>query len=354
MKIHILSSNNVISYYFFYPLLALKEKLRSRKCEIRFFASMTSLGQADVLVVDNRFFSPFWKEKAAEVYRNLEILRSRFPKVIWADVTDSTGATQFRVLPYVDRYWKKQLLKNARLYEQNYYDARIYTDYYQKNFHLPMESDFTVEPLDPKDEHKLSVSWNLGLGPFHHSPEVNDVLRRLPHLIKQWLSWPWGMDKPAVKERSKDICFRGGVGYQNSALAFQRREIKKRLAQKGIDTKPVGYRSYIRELKTARIGISPFGAGEICFRDFEIMHNACLLFKPDMGHLETWPDFFEAMKTYVPFAWDFHDFDSRLEELLAQPQVMAQMADRAQARYHSCFSDQGKEQFVGRFLKLLN
>ena len=54
-------------------------------------------------------------------------------KIVWLDDSDSTGITHFELLPLVDLYLKKQLLKDKKLYSQNqFYGDRIYTDYYHR------------------------------------------------------------------------------------------------------------------------------------------------------------------------------------------------------------------------------
>ena len=63
----------------------------------------------------------------------------------------------------------------------------------------------------------------------------------------------------------------------------------------------------------SRICVSPFGFGEICWRDFEAILFGCLLVKPDMGHVRTQPNVFVPGLTYVPVRWDYAD----LEEVCA-------------------------------------
>jgi spore maturation protein CgeB len=67
----------------------------------------------------------------------------------------------------------------------------------------------------------------------------------------------------------------------------------------------------------SKICISPFGYGEICWRDFEAILCGCLLIKPDMSHVETNPDIFMAGQTYVPVKWDFSDLEEKCAYYLA-------------------------------------
>ena len=83
-----------------------------------------------------------------------------------------------------------------------------------------------------------------------------------------------------------------------------------------MDTKKLSRKKYYLEIENAKIGISPFGCGEITLRDFEIVIGGAALLKPDMSHVETWPELYVADETYVGHSWDFLDFSSKIEYLL--------------------------------------
>ena len=61
---------------------------------------------------------------------------------------------------------------------------------------------------------------------------------------------------------------------------------------------------YTKELSKSIALLSPFGWGEICYRDFEAILNTNLLVKPDMDHLETWPNIYKN-ENYFRLDWDF-------------------------------------------------
>lgn len=354
MNIHVLASGDVISYFFLYPLLLFEEELKRRGVEIKYFSRLnTSLFCCDAVMIDNRWFTPLWKDHRDTALGLLEKIRKNQERVIWLDVTDSTGAAQFQVLPYVDRYLKKQILKDRALYQKRFYGARIYTDYYQEHFGLPQEDVYRDEPLDSAFLPKLRVSWNLGLGPCEKSPAVNTWIRRLPYFLKRRMARGGAMNLSPFGARNNDVCFRGSERYNNSALTFQRREIIKRLKKRGVATEPLPRSRYLHELRSTKLCVSPFGAGEICFRDFEIFLEGGVLLKPDMSHLETWPDFYQPGQTYEPFQWDFSDFDRKIDGLLRQPEVLHDVSGRAQRFYAERFTRQGEQEFCDRFHQLI-
>ena len=66
-------------------------------------------------------------------------------------------------------------------------------------------------------------------------------------------------------------------------------------------------RRFLAELRAAKLCFSPFGYGEICWRDIEAIACGAVLVKPDMAHLITRPDLYEDGVTYVACRWDYAD-----------------------------------------------
>ena len=73
---------------------------------------------------------------------------------------------------------------------------------------------------------------------------------------------------------------------------------------------------FIEVMKRAKIGLSPFGMGELCYRDLELIQWGCLLIKPDMSKVITEPDFFKPMETYIPVKPDWSDLNETIENVL--------------------------------------
>ncbi len=74
---------------------------------------------------------------------------------------------------------------------------------------------------------------------------------------------------------------------------------------------------FIDMMKKSKVGLSPFGMGELCYRDLELIQWGCLLIKPDMSKVITEPDFFKPMETYVPVKPDWSDLNKTIEKVLA-------------------------------------
>jgi hypothetical protein len=353
LKVYILTTNNFISYYFFYPLLVNKRRLRELNIILKYYEKIVEgIYDCDVILLDSKYFTKLWNNRE-NVLSLLKRIKEKCNQVIWLDSTASTGSTHFQVLPYVDKYWKKQLLKDMILYEREYYGARIYTDYYKNKFNLKDEKVQKVEALKKEYMDKLYVSWNIGLGPYSTNIKISNIIRMLPWSLKEKLNYTYKLKICPSSNNRKSISFRGSSKYSNIINAFQRVKVIEKLKSKRVETEPISYRKYSEELRNSMISVSPFGYGEICYRDFEIILAGALLLKPSMEHLKTYPDIYIKNKTYVPFEWDFGDFNEKIDDLIDNPDMIKLISSAAMDRYKYLLSDQGQNEFCLRFKTLL-
>ncbi len=353
MKVNILTTDNFISYYFFYPLLVNKRRLRELNIILKYYEKVREgIYDCDAILLDSKYFTKLWNNRE-NVLSLLKRIKEKCAKVIWLDSTASTGSTHFQVMPYVDKYWKKQVLKDMTLYEREYYGARIYTDYYKIKFNLKDEKVQKVEPLKKEYMDKLYVSWNIGLGPYSTNIKISNIIRKIPWSLKGKLNYAYKLKTGHPSNNRKPISFRGSSKYSNIINAFQRIKTIEKLKSKRVETEPISYKKYSDELRNSMISVSPFGYGEICFRDFEIILAGALLFKPSMEHLKTYPDIYVKNKTYVPFEWDFRDFDEKIDDLINNPAMVKEISSAAIERYKFLLSDHGQNEFCLRFKTLL-
>jgi hypothetical protein len=75
----------------------------------------------------------------------------------------------------------------------------------------------------------------------------------------------------------------------------------------------VSFKDYNNEIKNLVGVISPFGWGEVCFRDYEAVMNHTLLIKPSMAGIMTYPDIYIENETYIPLKWDFDDLNIKAD-----------------------------------------
>jgi hypothetical protein len=97
---------------------------------------------------------------------------------------------------------------------------------------------------------------------------------------------------------------------------------------------------YMTELSNSKICFSPFGYGEICWRDFEAIAMGSVLVKPNMNHIECNPDIYRDGVTYIAVKWDFSDLGEKINELIQAPELRRQIAINAYSVLHNYIRDE--------------
>lgn len=263
---------------------------------------------------DTVLVMPRWSEPAHELedwFRHARTITGD-ARLVMLDYYAPTSSPHFGVLPLVDRYIKRQTLRDRALYQNDYRGGFIYADFVSRRWDFDLEEwNFGSKP-DPAHLHKLVTGWNLGITPRY---------RRML-TVSSALPLPW-------KARPIDLHLRVGAinrtdkaqeWYQVSRAkaleSVQPLAARHRLSGSG----RVGSRRYFAELFASKIVFSPFGWGEVCFRDYEAVAAGALLVKPDMAHLETAPDIYVPHETYVPLPWDFAEASETIAHYLAHPE----------------------------------
>ena len=77
------------------------------------------------------------------------------------------------------------------------------------------------------------------------------------------------------------------------------------------------FKEYIQNLWNSKISFSPFGMGEICFRDFECMQYGTIFFKPNQDRVKTIPNIYEAGETYIDVKYDWSDLEEKIDYVLS-------------------------------------
>jgi hypothetical protein len=92
-------------------------------------------------------------------------------------------------------------------------------------------------------------------------------------------------------------------------------------------------------LYAAKLCFSPFGYGEVSWRDYEAVMCGSLLIKPDMSHIETRPDIFVPLETYVPVRWDLADLADKVHHYARHEDQRMAITRRAFDVLHRYFRD---------------
>ncbi len=281
----------------------------------------------------------------------LKKIKEKCNMLVWLDTADSTGTCMFDVMPYVDLYFKKQLLKNTKDYCRDIYGTRTFCEYYHKMLYV--EDETITERYYPHTEEKwltkLRVAWNVGIGDLF---AINPV---------QLIFHPYSITKPKFispnKTRELDVQYRGSgyspiAGYPRSRSKELMIEMMKESdIQISNITKRIPKTEFIKESQNSKSILSPFGWGEICGRDFEaIVYGGCMI-KQSMDHCITYPNAYQPMQTYVPLKWDFSDFKEKLS--LTAIQEYKEIAINAQNFYKFFFTKAGRIDFAKHIINEL-
>lgn len=266
-----------------------------------------------------------------EAIRTVAALRSALgpnKTIIYFDGDDDVCVQWPEILKDVDLYLKKHVFSDRNDYTKTYLGKSNLHDYAVRKFgHMLSPLDYGNEgnvPLViesagpvPQDQlSKITTSWNIGLD------------RKIIDLYQSLRKTPFSHD------RAFDLAFRGSVKRQTFTY-YLRRDIEERLRPLErrykllIGSERISQEDYYQEMMSSRICVSPFGFGEICWRDLETVLCGALLIKPDMGHIETAPNIFVANETYVPVKWDFSDLDSVVARVLDNEAERRRIVDNA-------------------------
>jgi hypothetical protein len=168
------------------------------------------------------------------------------------------------------------------------------------------EGDISYDiPQDKWDRIKLT-GWNLG--------------SLLPH---------YNNFQPINKNKKIDMCaiynakhgyseehkFRNDLFYTNHRNGAW--DILNDMKSKyDIRTTKLPFEEYIRVLYDSKLSLSPFGMGEICFRDFECMQHGTVIVKPNMNMVRTKPNIYIEDETYISVKSDWSDLEEKTKKVL--------------------------------------
>lgn len=70
---------------------------------------------------------------------------------------------------------------------------------------------------------------------------------------------------------------------------------------------------YFKYIQLSKVILAPFGYGEMAPRDLESAQIGSILIKPDMSHVDTYPNIYVEDETYIPCKHDYSDLEQKIE-----------------------------------------
>lgn len=289
----------------------------------------------DVLIMMRQFIKPDHVDLAL-----MAKLREKYRVIAFFHDDAGGGIPRLEVLPFVDLFYSKALFLDRSLYGKSLYGKELYSDYYHTQYGVtdPDPRMYATETR-PEELAKLRLSWNIGIGDY-----PRDQLRQRIGVVA---ARTFGIPSAAFFYRKEaDVALsahknRGTfpvhcrIGLiSRPSISYQRTLVLDAVSgDPAFLTGQASQRQFNREIGHSRITISPFGWGELCLRDFEAVLHGSLLLKPDMSHLETWPNIFIPYETYVPFDWDAKSVKETAHRYLADPKESQRIVGNATLVY---------------------
>jgi hypothetical protein len=361
-RIHILGNKLGIYSRHLHPIRVFCDSLNDFGVVIECFYStdIKAIENCDVLLffeASYRNILPIVEKNRKSAINFLSTFFENFNKVIWFDDHDSSGNIRTYTLPFIDLYAKAQLLRDKKNYLANHMFGILHRDYVAERIEIN-ETSIHKGHLVNQDLENLRVAWNLAFVNWVDFIENSTIKKHL--LFKNRADYRIDFLPSNLSKRKLHISYRAAmweniptVGWWRTTTRNKIQEFHQKHPHYSINPPNfVNKHEYHQEMRNAVVAPSPFGIGEICYRDFECFMNGCLLLKPDMSHLETYPDLFKDGETYIAHKWDFSDFEEKLEDILAHPDRYEDIACEGQRQFHAALSD--GPSFAQHFLEMIS
>jgi hypothetical protein len=257
---------------------------------------------------------PTYTDSAEKVIEVCDQIRRQpgAPRVVYFDTYDQTSSPHLSVIAHVDRYLKSKKLVDNAGYGLAYEGGNPLSQFAKATYACDLTGWNFGSDLPEAHADKLRACWSFGV-----SRDFVRIQRAADKYAPKWRSRFFDVNRRigllASDERATHWY---AVLRRKSADAMH--EASKGL--RGTGDARVSRRRYLLELFASKIVFSPFGWGEVCFRDYEAAAAGCLLIKPDMGHLRTSPDIFRDGQTYVSVRWDLADLGEKIRHYLEKPE----------------------------------
>ncbi|MDC7221308.1 MAG: glycosyltransferase family 1 protein [Spirochaetales bacterium] len=270
----------------------------------------------------------------------LKAVRKKYRRIAFFNGNAGGSIIRPEVLPYVDLFYNKSLFVDRENHKKIFYGDELFSQYYHDNYGIT--DDYPRDrslPQNDEDLKKLRISWNIGVADFpnaRYAQRAGVALSRIFHVKLGKIFYHRNFWKGAAKaDDPKPMAINARMGFPPPASIHYQRKMIVELIKDHPDFLygRVSQHQFNKEIKKSKIILSPFGWGELCKRDFEAVYNRSLLLKPEMSHIETWPNIFKPEETYIPFKWDCSDLIEKGEYWLAHEKERLEVVENAFESY---------------------
>lgn len=218
----------------------------------------------------------------------------------------------------------KYLFKSAILEREEYATPSAFNKWFFGN---GSDLDLSYD-ISEKIYNRIKLSgWNLGY-------------YNLSYLNFDKVNLQRDIDVCAIYQGYHDECYDHGV--RNDILYTEHRTAPWQLLE---SSKNISYEKdkrsfseFINVMRKSKCTLSPYGMGEFCFRDFEIIQYGSVMIKPDMSKIKTIPNIFIPYETYIPCSHDWSDLVEKINWVKNNPEKCKQIAFNAQQIMEKSFT----------------
>lgn len=252
---------------------------------------------ADIILIQPWF--TIGNDKIKEILEGISAINSNASMSFLDSYAHSDIRLARAVNPYIKYYIKKSLFRDKQSYFRKFGGGTILDDYYDGLYEIDSEK----------------LDWNV-------PGDIIPKLRLSPNFLTAARFVRMFRTGGAPKMDGKLFDVQARIGTKGSPWyqAMRNDALRKIEGIAGLRVSPktkVSRAEFMKELSASKLCFSPFGYGELCWRDIEAMATGAILIKPNMDHLETLPDLYQAGVTYLPCRWDFSDLENIVHNALS-------------------------------------
>lgn len=312
-RVLILHHPNRICWASIYPYFHYGSELAARYGTDFRARPITDIFRDSVPAADIVLIQPWFTEDIDRLAEAIARYRTRHnpAQVVFLDSFAHIDLRFGRALePLVDLYLRKALFRDRQAFLSPRLGDTNLTEYYMTLYGIPGQIVDRQVPVSLLDRLDLMPNFLAA-----------------PHLMPGFLG-----AAPDPADRPIDLHVRLATEGTSWYQAMREHSVRVTQGLQGIVTTPperISKTHFLRELRQSKLCWSPFGYGELCWRDIEAFMTGAVLVKPDMSHLDSLPDLYRPHETYLPVRWDFSDFEDVVRHALADPERLRHMANAA-------------------------
>jgi hypothetical protein len=329
------------SYAFIFPILINKHNLNF-KIEVLYKHPSNNY---DLIFVDSKYFSEkFSKNDFNSISKDLLSFKNKCKKLVYCD-NEASIFINNSLFNLVDIYLKGRLPKNLNTYKKKLYGQREDTDFYNKKYNIVDQNVNYSHIIDNLNYRKIILGWNNGICDYSYFSSFKKVIFNITN--KVFFNY-----KEYNSNKKKILSARFKQSYNRNTINYHRK-IFENLCDNVCETRRVSRFKYFRELNDSIFSLSPFGWGEICYRDFESFLYSCVLIKPDMEHLITWPNYYIKDVSYLSLPWISKE-NRILEDIISKREKYEEIARFGYNNYIKYLDNKNELLFKNKFEEIIN